>query len=318
MRKSLPLLSLLLLRLLTPARADLVTLSNGQSFDGTIENRTFDGFDLRIKTGGITTIKHINILDVADIAPSPPPPPPPPAPAKPAPAPAAPDTQPATPPKSEFFEELLATALGHPPDDLSQFPPDLQAQWLAALRSEALGNRPETLALLYKLQDTFDALPKGPARLDALSRRYKKMPFGQWEAQIHWDAIYSRANGTIIDVGEVRDTEKDFLIDLLKEKTAPALEPLKHFFPPTDPKTGRPQPFHPKQLAGINTGNALQLKDKATWASTILLAQLKVEPEMPESDRALLLTQLTNVRRILTRTSELEPAARAATQKRPH
>jgi hypothetical protein len=322
MRRTSPLALLLpLLLLATPLRAEIVTLRDGSTWDGTIENRNFEGFDLRIRNGAITTLKHINIMDITDLAPSKPAPPPPaPAPkAPPAAATTPPDTQPDAPPaKPAFFKELLDTALGHGPDDLTTLPQEIQAQWNATLRSEALGDRPETLQRLYKLQDAFDALPHGPSRLDAISRRYKKLPFGLWEAQIHWDAIYSRMKGGVVDVGEVRDSEKDFLVGLLKEKTTPALEPLKQYFPPIDPKTGRPQPFTPKQLSGITLNNALELKDKATWASTVLLAQLKVEPEMPESDRALILTQLTNVRRILTRARQLEPAAKAAAQKSRH
>ncbi|HVX83319.1 MAG TPA: hypothetical protein VH253_00740 [Phycisphaerae bacterium] len=307
------------------ARADVVTLNNGQTYEGTIQNRNSEGFDLRITVGPFTTIKHINIMDIADIAPSPiAPPPAPPAPASATSGRAAPPlaatappaaTQPASTEPSHFFLELAQTALGDGPDRLDRLPENLQAEWAAALRSEALGDRPQTLQLLYKMADDFHAIPHGQSRLDAITRREKKMSFGQWEAHIHWDAIYSRARGPSLDVGPVHEEEKEPLIGLLKEKTDPALLPLKPYFPRTDPKTGRPLPFKPQQLSGINVSNCEKIKDQAIAASQILLAQLKVQPDMPGPDRALLAGQLQTVNRILARATELEPQARAAQER---
>ncbi len=305
------------------ARAEVVTLRNGETYDGTIENRNSDGFDLRITVGPFTTIKHINIMDIVDIAPSamkpaPAEPEPPVAdvhasPPSPATRPAA--TQAASTEPSHFFVELAETAIGDGPDRLDRLPENLQAEWAAALRSEALGDRPQTLQLLYKMEDDFRALPHGMARLDAITRREKKISFGQWEARIHWDAIYSRAKGLTLEVGPVHDEEKEPLIGLLKEKTDPALRPLKAYFPRTDPKTGRPMPFKPQQLAGINLSNCGQVKEEAIAASQILLAQLKVQPDMPAADRALIAGQLQTVNRVLARATELEPLARAAAAK---
>ncbi len=339
-RFSLPALAAALLFVTLPLRAERITLRDGTLLEGTIENRNSNGFDLHMHFGIISTVRHINILDIADIeispetavptpaqaqtptpAPSPgvsvaPLSPPPPA-AVAAPPAASPETAPATQEDARpaFFRELVASALGHGPDDLTQLPEKLQDEWNDVLRSEALGNRPETLEKMRAMEDGFATLPHGLARLDAITRKAKKMSFGAWEASIHWDAMYSRMNAGQVDVGEVRDEEKEPLVGLLKEKSIPALLPMQPFFPPVDRKTGRPEPYNPRQLSGITYANASDLKPKAAWAATILLAQLKAEPEMPEMDRAVILTQLTTVRRVLNRATELEPLAKAAAAK---
>jgi len=68
-------------------------------------------------------------------------------------------------------------------------------------------------------------------------------------------------------------------------------------------------------LSGVTLSNALEVKKKAAYASAILLAQLKLEPEMPAMDKVFISGQLTTVRRVLARAMELEPAAHAVEEK---
>ena len=70
--------------------------------------------------------------------------------------------------------------------------------------------------------------------------------------------------------------------------------------------------FRMAQLQGITASNALEVKDKSLLAAAVLLAQLKLEPEMPPVDRALLHGELENVNRVLGRARDLEPLAKAA------
>jgi hypothetical protein len=102
------------------------------------------------------------------------------------------------------------------------------------------------------------------------------------------------------------------LIGLLKEKTSPALDALRSYFPPVDPKTGRTMAFKNSQLSGISIGNAIEVKKQAVYASAVLTAQLMLEPAMDSVDKALLVSQLSMVNRIRSRASTLEPLAQSA------
>ena len=155
-------------------------------------------------------------------------------------------------------------------------------------------------------------LPAGLPRLDAIAQRQRQEPFGTWMARIHWDVIHTRYSTGQFDLHDVRDIERPALISLLRQATAGAMDPLKSYFPPVDDKTGLPQPFRIAQLQGITPANALEVKDRALFAAAVLLAQMKMEPEMPAPDHALLASQLQNVNRVLSRARDLESLARSA------
>jgi hypothetical protein len=57
------------------------------------------------------------------------------------------------------------------------------------------------------------------------------------------------------------------------------------------------------------------VKDKALFATAVLRAQLTLEPGMPAADRGLLTRQLVTVNRVLTRSRDLEAAAKMAMAK---
>jgi hypothetical protein len=152
--------------------------------------------------------------------------------------------------------------------------------------------------------------------LDGISRRERKgEPFGVWMARLHWEMISAKFVGGQFDLKDIRESERKALIGMLKEKTGPALEPLKQYFPPVDEKTGKPKAFSPATLQAITINNAIEVKKQAAYASAILLAQMKLEPQMPVVDRVHLGQQNEVVRRILSRASDLEPAAKAAVER---
>jgi hypothetical protein len=65
-------------------------------------------------------------------------------------------------------------------------------------------------------------------------------------------------------------------------------------------------------LQTISAGNALDVKEKSTYAAAVLLAQLRLEPGMPPIDKGILYNQLTIVNRILRKSMDMESMARAA------
>ncbi len=165
------------------------------------------------------------------------------------------------------------------------------------------------------LEQAFAASPNGISRLDGISRHDRQESFGLWMAGVHWDILADTYHSGFFDLNDVRDVERPPLIGLFKEKTGPAIEPLKTYFPPIDDKTGKPAAFRPAQLQGITVDTALDIRDKALLAHALILGQIKLEPDMPSIDKQLLFTQLANINHILSRTSELEPQARALQRK---
>jgi len=211
-----------------------------------------------------------------------------------------------------FIWELMAGSVGQGPDDVNRLPAADRELWEQAVKAEAGGKRAETLEALRALEAAMHDLPAGQARLEAIARRERQEGFGVWMARVHWELIGGKYSTGQFDFNDVREAERRGLIGLLRKATGEALEPLKPYFPPVDEKTGVPGAFKVAQLQGITAGNALEVKDKALFAAAVLLGQLKLEPEMPGVDRALLYGQLTDVNRVLGRARDLEPLAKAA------
>jgi hypothetical protein len=211
-----------------------------------------------------------------------------------------------------FLWELLASSLGKGPDDVNRLPAADRELWEQALQANSAGKQAETLDALRSLEAAMHDLPDGSGRLDEIARRERNESFGTWMARVHWDLINGKYSTGQFDLSDVRAIERRPLIGLLKKATADAMAPLRTFFPPVDEKTGVPAAFKMAQLQGITTGTALDLKDKSLLAAAVLLAQLKLEPEMPGADRALLYGELENVNRVLARARDLEPLAKAA------
>ena len=211
-----------------------------------------------------------------------------------------------------FMRELMATSLGNGPDDVNRLPAADRELWEQAVKADAAGKRAETLEAQRALEAAMHDLPEGLPRLEAIARRERREGFGTWMARVHWELIGGKYSTGQFDLNDVREPERRPLIGLLRKATAGALEPLRTYFPPVDEKTGVPGPFRVSQLQGITAGNALEVKDKALFAAAVLLGQLKLEPEMPGVDRALLYGQLGNVNRVLGRARDLEPLAKAA------
>jgi hypothetical protein len=310
--------------LTAPAFADTVTLKDGTTREGVVINKTTQELQLRVDKDGMKATLIIPMADVASITDSPVPAVTPKTPAttttaatqndKPKPATTLP-TEP-LPPSKGFFGELLMTIVGNGPDNPDRLPRSLRDMWETAVRREVLGNKAETLEALQALDDAFASLKGGPERLDAICRRERKdEPFGLWLAKLHWEAVTSKYVSGQLDFKDVRESERKYLIGMLKEKTAPAIQPLQGYFPPNDPTTGRPTAFKQSQLAGITVGNAIEVKRTAMYASAILQAQLKLEPNMPAVDRVQISAQLQNVSRVLSHAGQLEPAARIAAEK---
>ncbi len=310
-------------------------MKDGSTREGKILDQTPTEVKIRIDELGMQATESIPLSDVAKITTGP---------IKLAPAPTPPATRPATQPIATntnvttrkttttspsistnasklpathgFFAELGNALIGMGPDDPRRLPPDLLALWKAAQQADVAGKRAAELDSLRSLEQAFASSPGGISRLDGISRHDRQQPFGLWMASVHWDILADGYHTGSFDLADVRDAERPALIGLLKEKTAPALEPLKTYFPPVDEKTGKSAPFKPAQLQGITADNDLDVKDKAELAHAILLAQIKLEPDMPPADKQLLYGQLTNVNHVLSRTAELEPQARAAALKK--
>jgi hypothetical protein len=313
------------------AGADTITLKNGGTREGTIVGQDASGVRLHINDGGLEATIAIDAGDIAKIERGPVKATPAPALPKGEPPPAAPSTTAAAtpkptattahstasdlPPTRGFFAELSLSLIGEGPDDPRRLPPDLLALWKNAVQLDTAGKRAAELDALRAVDSAFSASPGGDSRLDGLSRHERQQPFGLWMAGVHWEVMSQNDHGGSFDLTDIRDSERPALIGLLKEKTDPALEPLKTYFPPIDPKTNKPAPFRPAQFQGISVENALDIKDKALLAHAILLAQMKLQPDMPGVDKQLLGTQLTNINHILSRCNELEPQAKAAQAK---
>ena len=213
-------------------------------------------------------------------------------------------------PTHGFFQEFLASAVGNGPGNINRLPQNLQDLWKDAQQADAAGKKAAELEALRKLEEAFrNANALG--RLDGLCIRERQQPFGLWMASVHFAVMSDNYRNGMFDVTDVRDIEKQPLIGLMKEKTPEAIEPLKTYFPALNEKTGKPEAFKPAQLQGITVDNAIDLKDKAQFAHALVFAQIRLDPQMPVADRTLLYNQLTNISHIVTKCSELEPAAKA-------
>ncbi|MGN6369149.1 MAG: hypothetical protein ACTHN5_12880 [Phycisphaerae bacterium] len=314
--------------------ADKIYLKDGHTREGIITDQTDTEYHVKIDDGGLAATISIPRKDVAKIEKGPvkPPEPPPPAPT-PEPSnssvtvqPITPEgtptqsaagagtTQPATmsstlPPPRGFITEFFASAVGNGPDNINRLPQDLQDLWKEAQAADASGKKATELEALRKLEEAFrnaGALD----RLDGLSLKEHNQPFGQWMATVHFAVMSDNYRGGMFDLNDVRDVEREPLIGLMKEKTPETVEPLKSYFPPVNDKTGRFEAFKPTQLSGITVDNALDLKDKALFARALISAQLRLEPQMPPADRQLLSSQLTVISPIISKCTQLEPAAR--------
>ncbi|HVT79779.1 MAG TPA: hypothetical protein VHM90_03910 [Phycisphaerae bacterium] len=313
--------------------ADTVVTRNGVTRVGTVESRNESEVRLRVANDGMSTVMVIPMSQVSRIilggpgaasqaASSQSQPAPSVAGNPPAAAPAPPST--AKPPtESEltrysshgFLAEMAAGAAGAGLDDPRRLPAAQHELWDRANTADAVGKRGETLDALRLLEAAMRDLPDGPARIDAIARGVRHEGFGAWMGRVHWEVIRAKYTNGQFDLADIREAERPVLIGLMKSNTTPALEPLKNYFPPVDEKTGQPAPFKPAQLSGITLTNAIELKEKSQLAAALLLAQLKLEPTMPQIDRVFLATQLATVNRVLNRARDLEPQARAALAK---
>jgi hypothetical protein len=317
--------------------ADTLLLKDGTTREGKILSQSPTDVQIRVNEDGMQATITVSQSTIAKITlgnTTPPPPAPAPsvttAPLAPAPnatpaihAPkpvaSAPTTRPGNVsilPKSRgFMVELGFGLLGMGSSSVSRLPPDLKAFWDDAVAQDAAGKKAAELDALRNLEQAFSASPEGLDRLDGITLHERQQSFGTWMANVHYDVMVSNNRGGNFDVQDIRDVERPALIGLMKEKTQPAIDPLKSYFPPIDPKTDKPVPFNARtQLAGISVDNAIDIKDKALLAHALILGQIKLEPDMPAPDKVLLYTQLGNINHIVSRASELEPQARAKQQ----
>ena len=333
-----PLAAILVLFLAGNALADVVIMRDGSVRYGTVEAHDAQTVRFRLERDGISSVAIIPVPQISRIILGPAAPAaqahavlspassmPATAPALAGTAPSAADPAPAlqpVPSASEaelavyqsrgFLWELAASSVGKGPDDPARLPAADRELWEQAVQADAAGKQGETLDALRHLEAAMHDLPGGLTRLNAIAQRERHESVGTWMARLHWDLINRKYSTGQFDLHDVRDIERPALIALLRQTTAGALEPLKTYFPPVDDKTGVPQAFRVTQLQGITTSNALEVKDKSLFAAAVVLAQLKLEPDMPAIDQAHLTAQLTNVNHVLSRARDLEPLARAA------
>ncbi len=341
---------LILLGCCTPASADTIVLRDGTTRKGKILHRTPFDLRLRLDGDGIFATIVIQMDDVERIQTDPVPPlSSPPTSSSPPTTASATTIPPAVSPQSASPTAQAAIAQTPPPAIVPSIPatsrapdtfatPEFLAQWNTSLREEkqddptclpeavrdlwdaatladVQGKRAETLDALHTLEQAVRDLPQGPTRLETISLHVRKEGFGAWMARVHWDIVTAKFQTGQFDLDDVREPERPVLVDLLRDKTKPALEPLRMYFPPVDPTTGVAAAFKPAQLQAINATNALDVMDKAAYAAAVLLGQLKLEPAMPAIDRQLLSSQLVMVNRVLSRARDLQPAAQALVAK---
>ncbi|MCL2640254.1 MAG: hypothetical protein FWD53_05365 [Phycisphaerales bacterium] len=312
---------------------EIVEMTDGTTKKGTVIRKTETELHLQVDHGGLKATVTLPMKNVARILPSPPeeeavatPE------AASAPVVAQPKVLvvPALPKTNGFLLELAASAFGAGPDDLRRLQPVLQDLWQDAVKvagKEGVGGmgggekmeREQWVKLLDRLRDlndAFEPLEGGMDRLEAICKRERNESFGLWIAKVRWEVISENYGVGRFDLEDVREVERMPLIGILREKTKTALDPIRGYFPPTHPRTGKIEPFKPAQLAGITVSNAIEVKKRAAYAAAVLLAQLKLEPEMSGLDKAFVGSQLTMVRRVLERATALEPAAKAAERRR--
>ena len=289
------------------SHGDIVYLLDGSTREGFIESHNTTELTLRVEQDGISGTLVIPMTQinraVIDRRIARPQPAPPPEPVTLGPAPSAGvisltgAASPAPPPAPEasnfelilyrphgFLMELAYTFAGHGLDDVYRLPASVRVMWERASRADIAGRRIETLEALRSLESAMRTFPHGMQRIDAITRAQRAEGFGVWMGRVHWQIISEKYSTGQFDLSDVRDVERPVIIGYLKEKTAPALDPLRTYFPPVDEKTGQYGAFKPAQLQGITSANALEVKEKATLAAAVLLAQLKLEPAMPAVD----------------------------------
>jgi len=311
------------------AYGDIVEMTDGTTKKGTVVRKTDTELHLQVDHGGLKATVTVPMKNVARIVPEEKEEAPPAPPADLSSSPTPPVSQPkvlvvpALPPTNGFLMELAASAVGAGPNDLRRLQPVLQELWQDAVKYAGKeGEQKEKeqwgklLERLRDLNDAFEPLEGGMDRLEAICKRERNESFALWMAKVRWEVISDNYGVGRFDLEDVREAERKPLIGILREKTKPAMDPLRSFFPPTHPRTGKYEPFKPTQLAGITVNNAIDVKKKAAYAAAILLAQLKLEPEMSGLDKAFFGSQLTMVRRVLERATALEPAAKAAERRR--
>ncbi len=311
------------------AHADHVVMRDGTEHVGKILSSNDKFLRVRMATDGITSVVNIPRADVdwierdniVTMEPSPPrtlPTSPTPAttPARTLSTPTTSTTPPRPASDGHLFHDMLALLTGRSPDLTSPdtLPPMQRGLWEDVVIAEASGRKDQLLAALTTLAN---ADIKPPSRLDSLAWRFRGKFYGTWLAETRWACVAARYRSGQFDLRNVTDIEKPALIGILRANTPPALNPLRLYFPPPPasvaaaavPHPGAAPP--PSPLAGITARNALEVKDRALYASAVLLAQLRLEPDMPTIDRIFLSRELGYVRDALARALDLEPAARA-------
>lgn len=232
------------------------------------------------------------------------------------------------PPASpQFFTQMGKMLAGDGTDlsDPATISPQNRKYWDAALVADEAGDKRAALDNMLALAKAYE---RQPARLNLLAMRTKNIPFSAWMAQTRWDVWMIPPRKPLFDTSTVVEIERYELIRLLRSKTQEALEPLKTYFPPEKPRAAtsgpasRPltlpvAPLSPANnpLNAITVANTLEVRDKAQYASAILSAQMKLEPDMPPIDRLYLAEQSRNVQAVLTRTTQTLPGALAAKEK---
>lgn len=213
----------------------------------------------------------------------------------------------------DFLQEFAASLVGRGPDDPARLPGELRGLWKAVMEADASGDKAGLLLAMDALENVFRLEEHGQAVIDAVGLREKGVAFSTWMAQTRWELVSGKYRNGQFDWRDLRPNERAAMIGILRKATEPALEPLRGYFPAEI--NGVTAGYSPAQLAGIGVQNCLEVKEKALYASAVLLAQLRLEPEMPGVDRMLLTGQLAVVRRVLGRAMDLEPAARMALEK---
>jgi len=333
------------------ARADKVYLKDGTVREGTVTKEDDQQLWLRTNRDGIKATVIIKRDTIEEIKPSPPETAPEPkVESKTQPAtepaldfPATPattqavvktTTRPAATQPSRFFQEFFALAAGLRPDisDPTTLSAEGQAVWAKVVAAHEVkplapgevAPPKKAEALLAALTDLLNLLEQRPARLDALTLRYVNKPFARWLAEARWDVVSSpqHMRGGVFNLKDVTEFERTELIGVMRGHTRAALDPLRPYLPQPEPyvkpvpppKTGKPAPVPPKAdpLAGINVGNALEVRDRALFAIALLQAQKKIEPEMSAGDKTFVTQQLAEIGRVLQKANVYAPAAQAA------
>ena len=201
----------------------------------------------------------------------------------------------------------LAVGLRADPADPASLPPAHQEYWRAIVQGQ---RQKDTTAQLAAMTQLAQAYADAPRRLNLLSEHRVAKPYGVWLAEVRWSVLRGQCRLGRFDLTDVTALENPALIGILRQETQAAVDPLSSYMP----RLGNPVPDPGNGGAGLSTvtvSNAIDLRPKAAYASAVLQAQLKLEPDMPGVDRVFLSRQLYAARRVFYRAMELEPQARA-------